>query len=176
MKPETFEQFVAKYLSESRGMLNESKMMFQNADITVSTKVIEKSKFARASNAAEVGGVVMYRFSVSDLGTFDVIARGGEMDLTGTSVIDNEFSPRPPKFTRGAGRGSGFKTIVTVTGFSGGIYPNGDGPGPSKQDRYFLASGPGGKTISLHQDNSDRYEPYVQLVTPKRRYDFLDLV
>jgi len=173
MKPRTFEQFVSKYLAESRGMLNESKMMFQNADITISTKVIEKPTRERMDTGAArpqtylAFGAVMIRFSISDFGTFDVVARGGDL---GRAEIDDI-----PKFTRGAASGGGFKTLVKVKDYSGGLYPKGDGPGARTQKCYFLANKPGLSTIALYEDLSDKYYPAIELETPKGIYGLVDL-
>jgi hypothetical protein len=165
-----FEQFVAKYLKESRGMLNEAKdQYFENATVTVEKKILQKAKQDRYKNPSY--GKVMFRFTISDLGAFEIVAKGDER---ATSEIDT----RSPKFTpvgvrisvrprRGGGErlaGGGFEKIATFANQSGKFYLSAK---RSRNKQVFFQT----RDILFYTDVSDEYYPTVYLHSGDYRQD-----
>lgn len=151
-----FEQFVAKYLRESRGMLNEAKdQYFENATVTVEKKILQKAKQDRYKNPSY--GKVMFRFTISDLGAFEIVAKGDER---ATSEIDT----RSPKFIPGAVSGGGFEKIVTFENQSGKFYLSAK---RSRNKQVFFQT----RDILFYTDVSDEYYPTVYLHSGDYRQD-----
>jgi len=144
--------------------LNEAKdQYFENATVTIEKKIIEKTKQDRMGrDSYDILGKVMFRFTISDLGTFEIIAKG---DDRGTSEIDI----RSPKFIPGAASGGGFKKIATLENQSGKLYLSAK---RSRNKQVFFQT----RDILFYTDESDEYYPgvYLHLGTNKK-YDFYGL-
>lgn len=165
-----FEQFVAKYLKESRGMLNESKQSFQNATITVEKKILEKrGREPMGTGTYAVDGKVALRFIIDNLGTFEIVARGGDL---GRSTIDSGWQPSDikPKFISGGASGGGFRKIATVANQTGEFFLGPRGKDVGKNEVFFQSN-----SISFYQDDSDNYYPSVHLKLNNKEFDFGDL-
>jgi hypothetical protein len=175
-----FEQFVAKYLKESRGMLNESVARsvrtFQKATVTIEKKILEKrgreSMPGMSSGGYAVDGKVALRFNISDFGTFEIVATGGDL---GRSTIDSGWPFRQPSHTRpkfisGGASGGGFRKIATVANQTGVFLLGPEGMAVGKNEVFFQSD-----SISFYQDDSDGYYPRVVLSVNNKKYDFGDL-